>query len=79
MASKAGEEEEMGSEDDSGSDTDGAELNKQRLAFEEAESKAIDEDWAYLDANDAACGSGKYIPMLEKYGSTSLDIGDFFK
>ena len=76
MASQPGEEE-IGSED-SGSD-DGAELNKQRLAFEEAESKAIDEDWAYLDANEAAGGSGKYISRLEKYGSTSLDIGDFFK
>jgi hypothetical protein len=77
MASKT-DEDEIGSED-SGSDDGGAELNKQRLAHEEAESKAIDEDWAHLAATDATSGSGWYVASLSNYGSTSFKVGDFFK
>lgn len=79
MARKT-DEDEIGSED-SGSDDDGVELNKQRLAHEEAESKAIDEDWAHLAATDATIGgSGWYVASsLSNYGSTSFKVGDFFK
>lgn len=76
MASKT-DEDKIRSED-SGSD-DGAELNKQRLRYEEAESKAIDEDWEHLAATDTASDSVWYIPRLSNYGSTSLEIGDSFK
>ena len=64
--------------EDTGSD-DGAELNKQRLAHEESESMAIDQDWEHLAATDTTSGSGWHISSLKDYGSTSFDVGDFFK
>jgi hypothetical protein len=76
MASKT-DEDEIGWED-SGSD-DGAEWIKQQLAHEEAESKAIAEDWAHLAATDDTSGSGWYVASLSNYGSTSFKVGDFFK
>jgi hypothetical protein len=79
MASKT-DEDEIGSED-SGSD-DGAEWIKPRLEHEEAESKAIDEDWAHLAAAEttsgSGCGSGWYVASLSNYGSTSFKVGAFF-
>ena len=77
MASKTNDEDETGSID-SGSD-DASDWNRQQLEHEEAESKAIAEDWVHLAATDATSGSGWYISWLADYGSPSFQLGDFFK
>jgi PLD-like domain len=57
---------------------DVAELTKQRLAHEEAESKAIEEELAYFATTDATSGPGWYVNSLPNDGSTSFKVGNFF-